>query len=131
MRARKSEIAQAVAPYEATSSEQLTLTRGTLIMIRKKTESGWWEGEIHAKGRKRQIGWFPASYVKILQGGRNSGRNTPVSGSRIEMTETILGESPFRNSYFYCLLLFEKGLKGKILCGDCYIFLINNRDLEH
>lgn len=92
MRARKSEIAQAIAPYEATSSEQLTLTRGTLIMIRKKTESGWWEGEIHAKGRKRQIGWFPASYVKVLQGGRNSGRNTPVSGSRIEMTETILGE---------------------------------------
>lgn len=69
-------------------------------MIRKKTESGWWEGEIHAKGRKRQIGWFPASYVKILQGGRNSGRNTPVSGSRIEMTETILGEL---ECLFFCL----------------------------
>ncbi|XP_017853855.1 intersectin-1 isoform X3 [Drosophila busckii] len=90
MRAKRSEIAQVIAPYEATSSEQLSLTRGQLIMIRKKTDSGWWEGELQAKGRRRQIGWFPATYVKVLQGGRNSGRNTPVSGSRIEMTETIL-----------------------------------------
>ncbi|XP_058980761.1 intersectin-1 isoform X2 [Musca domestica] len=90
MRAKRSEIAQVIAPYEATSPEQLSLTRGQLIMIRKKTETGWWEGELQAKGRKRQIGWFPATYVKVLQGGRNSGRNTPVSGSRVEMTETIL-----------------------------------------
>lgn len=90
MRARKSEIAQVIAPYEATSTEQLSLTRGQLIMIRKKTDSGWWEGELQAKGRRRQIGWFPASYVKVLQGGRNSGRNTPISGSKIEMAETIL-----------------------------------------
>uniref|UniRef100_A0A034VSN5 Intersectin-2 n=1 Tax=Bactrocera dorsalis TaxID=27457 RepID=A0A034VSN5_BACDO len=90
MRAKRSEIAQVIAPYEATSPEQLSLTRGQLIMIRKKTDSGWWEGELQAKGRRRQIGWFPATYVKVLQGGRNSGRNTPVSGSRIEMTEQIL-----------------------------------------
>nr|AAC39139.1 dynamin associated protein isoform Dap160-2 [Drosophila melanogaster] len=90
MRAKRSEIAQVIAPYEATSTEQLSLTRGQLIMIRKKTDSGWWEGELQAKGRRRQIGWFPATYVKVLQGGRNSGRNTPVSGSRIEMTEQIL-----------------------------------------
>lgn len=93
MRAKRSEIAQVIAPYEATSAEQLSLTRGQLIMIRKKTDSGWWEGELQAKGRRRQIGWFPATYVKVLQGGRNSGRNTPVSGSRIEMTEQILGLS--------------------------------------
>lgn len=35
-----------IAPYEATSSEQLSLQRGQLIMIRKKTDSGWWEGEL-------------------------------------------------------------------------------------
>ncbi|XP_053661736.1 intersectin-1 [Anopheles marshallii] len=87
---RKGEVAQVIAPYEATSSEQLSLQRGQLIMIRKKTDSGWWEGELQAKGRRRQIGWFPATYVKILQGGRNSGRNTPVSASKVELTETIL-----------------------------------------
>lgn len=62
-------------------------------MIRKKSDSGWWEGELQAKGRKRQVGWFPATYVKVLESsGRNSGRNTPVSASKTEMQEMILGK---------------------------------------
>ncbi|GAB0098546.1 intersectin-1 [Sergentomyia squamirostris] len=89
-RSKKADIAQVIAPYEATTPEQLSLSRGQLIMIRKKTDTGWWEGELQAKGRRRQIGWFPATYVKVLQGGRNSGRNTPVSASKIELTDTIL-----------------------------------------
>lgn len=95
MRAKRTEIAQVIAPYVATTAEQLSLVRGQLIMIRKKTSTGWWEGELQAKGRRRQIGWFPATYVKVLQGGRNSGRNTPVSGSRVEMSEQILGKFHF------------------------------------
>lgn len=46
---KKGEVAQVIAPYEATSSEQLSLTRGQLIMIRKKTDSGWWEGELQVR----------------------------------------------------------------------------------
>lgn len=84
-------MAQVIAPYEATSAEQLSLARGQLIMIRKKTDSGWWEGELQARGRRRQIGWFPATYVKVMTSGRLSGRSTPVSGGRIQMNETILG----------------------------------------
>ncbi|XP_012284787.1 intersectin-2 isoform X2 [Orussus abietinus] len=76
-RGKKPEIVQVIAPYQATSSEQLDLQRGQLIMIRKKTESGWWEGELQARGRKRQIGWFPASYVKPLTSSSN--RSTPIS----------------------------------------------------
>ncbi|XP_046617451.1 intersectin-1 isoform X4 [Neodiprion virginianus] len=76
-RGKKPEIGQVIAPYHATSPEQLNLHRGQLIMIRKKTETGWWEGELQARGQKRQIGWFPASYVKLL--GSNSNRSTPVS----------------------------------------------------
>ncbi|XP_031369761.1 intersectin-1 isoform X9 [Apis dorsata] len=76
-RGRKPEIVQVIAPYEATSSEQLNLQKGQLIMIRKKTDSGWWEGELQARGKKRQIGWFPASYVKPLTSSSN--RSTPVS----------------------------------------------------
>lgn len=90
-RGKKNDIAQVIAPYDATSPEQLSLMRGQLIMIRKKTDKGWWEGELQAKGKRKQIGWFPATYVKLLQGGRNSGRNTPVSGGRIEMSEHVLG----------------------------------------
>ncbi|CAD6226832.1 GSCOCG00005935001-RA-CDS [Cotesia congregata] len=43
---KKPEIVQVIAPYQATSTEQLDLQRGQLIMIRKKTDSGWWEGEL-------------------------------------------------------------------------------------
>ncbi|XP_043286823.1 intersectin-2 isoform X3 [Venturia canescens] len=76
-RGRKPEIVQVIAPYQATSAEQLDLQRGQLIMIRKKTDTGWWEGELQARGKKRQIGWFPASYVKPLTSSSN--RSTPVS----------------------------------------------------
>lgn len=62
-------------------------------MIRKKSETGWWEGELQARGRRKQIGWFPATYVKVLQSGRLSGRSTPVSGGKIQMNETILGNT--------------------------------------
>lgn len=62
-------------------------------MIRKKTDSGWWEGELQTKGRRRQHGWFPATYVKILAGGRMSGRTTPLSSSKINLHETVIGKS--------------------------------------
>ncbi|KAM3955170.1 LOW QUALITY PROTEIN: dynamin associated protein 160 [Aphomia sociella] len=76
---RKNEIAQAIANYTASSSEQLSLQKGQLLVVRKKADTGWWEGELQAKGRNRQVGWFPASYVKVLQStGRTSGRTTPV-----------------------------------------------------
>lgn len=43
---KKPEIVQVIAPYQTTSAEQLSLQKGQLIMIRKKTDSGWWEGEL-------------------------------------------------------------------------------------
>uniref|UniRef100_A0AAR5QBU5 Intersectin-1 n=1 Tax=Dendroctonus ponderosae TaxID=77166 RepID=A0AAR5QBU5_DENPD len=90
VKGKKPEIASVIAPYQATSPEQLSLARGQLIMIRKKTDSGWWEGELQAKGRKRQVGWFPASYVKILNSsGKISGRSTPVSTTRMQQEVII------------------------------------------
>ncbi|XP_072946643.1 intersectin-1 [Epargyreus clarus] len=89
---RKPEVAQALANYTATSSEQLSLQKGQLLVVRKKADSGWWEGELQAKGRNRQVGWFPASYVKILQStGRASGRTTPVLSKMDTVpTETVI-----------------------------------------
>nr|XP_023015070.1 intersectin-1 isoform X3 [Leptinotarsa decemlineata] len=90
MKSKKPEIASVIAPYQSTSPEQLSLARGQLIMIRKKTDSGWWEGELQAKGRKRQVGWFPASYVKVLNSsGKVSGRSTPVSTTRMQQEIVI------------------------------------------
>ncbi|KAJ7427584.1 hypothetical protein WISP_05770 [Willisornis vidua] len=66
---KKPEIAQVIAAYTATGPEQLTLAPGQLILVRKKNPGGWWEGELQARGKKRQIGWFPANYVKLLSPG--------------------------------------------------------------
>ncbi|XP_077977214.1 intersectin-1-like isoform X2 [Glandiceps talaboti] len=65
-RSKKPEIAQVVAAYTATGDEQLSLQPGQLIQVKKKNPSGWWEGELQARGKKRQIGWFPANFVKLL-----------------------------------------------------------------
>jgi hypothetical protein len=43
---KKMEVAKVIAPYQAASAEQLTLERGQLVQIRKKSSSGWWEGEV-------------------------------------------------------------------------------------
>ncbi|XP_036400714.1 intersectin-1 isoform X2 [Megalops cyprinoides] len=73
---KKPEIAQVIAPYTATGPEQLTLAPGQLILIRKKNPGGWWEGELQARGKKRQIGWFPANYVKLLS--PSTSKTTPT-----------------------------------------------------
>ncbi|XP_036060022.1 intersectin-1 isoform X4 [Onychomys torridus] len=73
---KKPEIAQVIASYIATGPEQLTLAPGQLILIRKKNPGGWWEGELQARGKKRQIGWFPANYVKLLSPGAS--KSTPT-----------------------------------------------------
>jgi len=41
-----SDIAEVIAPYQATGPEQLSLQPGQLIDVRKKNPSGWWEGEL-------------------------------------------------------------------------------------
>merc|ERR1712080_490915 len=49
--AKKPEIASVIAAYQATGAEQLSLTPGQLIQVRKKSNSGWWEGELQARGQ--------------------------------------------------------------------------------
>uniref|UniRef100_A0A5F9C1V8 Intersectin 2 n=1 Tax=Oryctolagus cuniculus TaxID=9986 RepID=A0A5F9C1V8_RABIT len=73
---KKPEIAQVTSAYIASGSEQLSLAPGQLILILKKNTSGWWQGELQARGKKRQKGWFPASHVKLL--GPSSERTTPA-----------------------------------------------------
>ncbi|KAL3883381.1 hypothetical protein ACJMK2_029651 [Sinanodonta woodiana] len=78
---KKPEIATVIASYTATGTGQLSLQPGQLLQVRKKSPSGWWEGELQARGQKRQIGWFPANYVKLLSSG--SARSTPDSSRGI------------------------------------------------
>ncbi|XP_078265824.1 intersectin-1 isoform X3 [Rhinoraja longicauda] len=85
---RKPEIAQVIAPYTATGAEQLTLAPGQLILIRKRNAGGWWEGELQARGKKRQIGWFPANYVKLLSPGTS--KSTPTEAAKPPVTANVL-----------------------------------------
>lgn len=73
---KKPEIAQVIRAYSATGPEQLSLDPNQLILVLGKNTAGWWLGELQARGKKRQKGWFPASNVKIL--GSNSGKSTPA-----------------------------------------------------
>uniref|UniRef100_A0AAY4AE42 Intersectin 2b n=1 Tax=Denticeps clupeoides TaxID=299321 RepID=A0AAY4AE42_9TELE len=73
---KKPEIAQVTTAYTATAADQLSLAPGQLIVILSKGPSGWWTGELQARGKKRQKGIFPANHVKLL--GSNSGKSTPA-----------------------------------------------------
>ncbi|KAM4602595.1 intersectin-2b [Polymixia lowei] len=73
---KKPEIAQVTSIYSSTGPEQLNLAPGQLILILSRNTTNWWLGELQARGKKRQKGWFPASHVKIL--GSNSGKSTPA-----------------------------------------------------
>uniref|UniRef100_A0A096M4V6 Intersectin 2a n=1 Tax=Poecilia formosa TaxID=48698 RepID=A0A096M4V6_POEFO len=63
---KKPEIVQAVTATEAPTAYQLTLSPGQLIVVRAKNSTGWWLGELQARGKKRQKGWFHSSHVKLL-----------------------------------------------------------------
>ncbi|XP_055018448.1 intersectin-1 isoform X1 [Boleophthalmus pectinirostris] len=87
---KKPEIAQVIAPYTATGAEQLTLAPGQLILIRKKNPGGWWEGELQARGKKRQIGWFPANYVKLLSPSTSKTTPTEPTPPKVMASSTAL-----------------------------------------
>lgn len=61
------ELAKVVAPYEATSKEQLTLTKGQMILVRKKTDSGWWQGEIQGGVSISLLNVFNSLETSIMQ----------------------------------------------------------------
>ncbi|CAH8679932.1 unnamed protein product [Schistosoma rodhaini] len=60
------EFARVIAPYKATSAGQLTLQPGQVVQLRKRSPKGWWEGELQQRGHIRQIGWFPADFVRLI-----------------------------------------------------------------
>jgi len=96
---KKPELATVIAPYSASGKEQLTLQKGQMILVRKKTETGWWQGEIQAsgtgtKGRKRQIGWFPASYVKLMGAGGAEKSAAPAAEEPAAPTAATADEAP-------------------------------------
>ncbi|KAM9703257.1 intersectin-2a isoform 1-T1 [Menidia menidia] len=72
---KKPEVARAVESSEAPTAYQLRLCPGQLIVVRAKNSSGWWLGELQARGKKPQRGWFHSSHVKLL--GPSSSKSSP------------------------------------------------------
>ncbi|XP_036941845.1 intersectin-2a isoform X2 [Acanthopagrus latus] len=76
---KKPEIAQAVTTNTtatvASMTHQLRLSPGQLIVVLAKNSTGWWLGELQARGKKRQRGWFHSSHVKLL--GPSSSKSSP------------------------------------------------------
>ncbi|XP_067427721.1 intersectin-2a isoform X3 [Thunnus thynnus] len=72
---KKPEIAQAVTTSVAPTVHQLHLSPGQLIVVLAKNSTGWWLGELQARGKKRQRGWFHSSHVKLL--GPSSSKSSP------------------------------------------------------
>ncbi|XP_072297673.1 intersectin-2a [Eucyclogobius newberryi] len=72
---KKPEIAQAVTASVAPMMYQLCLSPGQLIVVLAKNSSGWWLGELQARGKRRQRGWFNSSHVKLL--GPSSSKSSP------------------------------------------------------
>ncbi|XP_044275174.1 intersectin-2 isoform X2 [Varanus komodoensis] len=75
---KKPEIAQVTTAYTASGTEQLSLAPGQLILILKKSSSDWWQGELQARGKKRQKGWFPATHVKLLGPSNEKAASAPA-----------------------------------------------------
>ncbi|XP_045916385.1 intersectin-2a isoform X1 [Micropterus dolomieu] len=75
---KKPEIAQAVTTSDAPTMHQLRLSPGQLIVVLAKNSSGWWLGELQARGKKRQRGWFYSSHVKLLGPSSNKPSPSPL-----------------------------------------------------
>ncbi|KAM4599869.1 intersectin-1 isoform 3-T3 [Fundulus diaphanus] len=118
---KKPEIAQVIAAYTATGAEQLTLAPGQLILIRKKNPGGWWEGELQARGKKRQIGWFPANYVKLLS--PSTSKTTPTEPTPPKLAPASTALCQVIGMYDYVAqnddeLAFQKGQVINVLNKD-------------
>ncbi|XP_050736701.1 E3 ubiquitin-protein ligase SH3RF1-like isoform X6 [Eriocheir sinensis] len=53
--------AKALYNYERKEARDLSFKKGDVIILRKKIDSNWYQGELN-----NQLGFFPASYVQII-----------------------------------------------------------------
>lgn len=46
--------------YEAKQADEISLAKGTRVLVMEKSSDGWWKGE-HCGN----VGWFPSNYVQV------------------------------------------------------------------
>ncbi|XP_076343991.1 SH2/SH3 adapter protein dreadlocks-like [Tachypleus tridentatus] len=55
--------------YTARQSDEISLVKGTRILVLEKSSDGWWKGEFNGA-----IGWFPSNYI-VEEGDDKNGVN--------------------------------------------------------
>ncbi|XP_046849050.1 intersectin-1-like [Xenia sp. Carnegie-2017] len=81
---KRPEIATVITAYTATAPDQLSLVPGQYIAVKAKNDNGWWEGQLQARGKKRQSGLFPGNCVKLLSSGSNAASANNDSTTSLE-----------------------------------------------
>lgn len=71
-------LVKARFPFQQTNEDELSFSKGDIIVVRRQEEGGWWEGSLNGK-----TGWFPSNYVRELKG--SGGWRFPFQKS----TETV------------------------------------------
>uniref|UniRef100_A0A3B4FDS6 Rho guanine nucleotide exchange factor 7-like n=1 Tax=Pundamilia nyererei TaxID=303518 RepID=A0A3B4FDS6_9CICH len=64
-------LVRARFPFQQTNEDELSFSKGDLIIVTRQEEGGWWEGTL-----KDKTGWFPSNYVRELKG-----NDKPKSGT--------------------------------------------------
>lgn len=53
--------AKALYPYEAKQASDLSFNKGDIIILKKRIDQNWYQGELNGKG-----GFLPASYIQVM-----------------------------------------------------------------
>uniref|UniRef100_A0A3Q0SAE6 Osteoclast-stimulating factor 1 n=1 Tax=Amphilophus citrinellus TaxID=61819 RepID=A0A3Q0SAE6_AMPCI len=56
-------LVRARFPFQQTNEDELSFSKGDIIVVNRQEEGGWWEGSMKGK-----TGWFPSNYVRELKG---------------------------------------------------------------
>lgn len=49
--------------FQQTNEDELSFSKGDIIIVSRQEDGGWWEGSFNGKS-----GWFPSNYVRELKG---------------------------------------------------------------
>ncbi|RWS16533.1 cytoplasmic protein NCK1-like protein [Dinothrombium tinctorium] len=83
--------------YEAQQPDELSLVKGSTVVVLEKSSDGWWKGEVNDI-----VGWFPSNYVqedthRELCG--SSKVDTPNENVRIDLEASSSARTNIKNGF--------------------------------
>lgn len=62
--------------FKQNNEDELSFSKGEMILVTRQEEGGWWEGTLNGK-----TGWFPSNYVREVKPCGELGRMTLIVNS--------------------------------------------------